>query len=260
MFVDSSLYGNKMYDVHFFNLKNFRHCFDCCTFWISLKDFGDENQRFATEIIKTLMSIGYTENTEFKIVKNDDFREATCFYEEVAEKIKNGDNELIFFSHSKGLSNEINESLLQWICAMYYFGLNFIDELSFWFLSGNTMNSCFYGFPFSHIKGCYLTDYNYFYAGTMYWVKTERVRRVLFNNKKNIEGISDRWYAETFPGNHVDSFCCLTHRGCDVMHNGFYHNFCQALKDYFERSKTPSKEVDDFFEYYNEMVKFIDLK
>ena len=255
MFVDYSQRDNKMYLVHFYNLKNFRHCFDCCTFWLSLKDFSEENQKYATELIKKLMEIGFLDNTEFKIVKNDEFREAPCFYDEVVGRIEGGENEWIFFAHSKGITNNINESVLQWVCAMYYFGLNFEEELTYQFCHLEVPRAAFYGFPFSYYEKIDLIDNDYLFVGTMYWIKTAQVRRIINANKGKIEKVADRCYAEDFPGNHVEPAYCKTHRGYAVIHNGFYDNFPAALSEYFERSNTPEEEINGFYEYYNNMIE-----
>ena len=63
------------------------------------------------------------------LAKNDKlFCEANFFYEEVAKKMNEYD--LVFYAHGKGMqTGKDEESIKHWICSMYYYCLNFMEEV-----------------------------------------------------------------------------------------------------------------------------------
>ena len=63
IYVNAEYEQSMIYDVHFYLLNHFKDNFDKYTFWLSLKNFNEENLEFASKIIKKLMTCGFTKNT-----------------------------------------------------------------------------------------------------------------------------------------------------------------------------------------------------
>ena len=259
IYVDSDYKNSKIYDIHFYNLKHFRYLFDKCIFWLSLKDFSCENLSFLSEIENKLIECGFSENVEIKIMKNDEYREALCFYDEILPMIKNGDKELVFFGHSKGLSNTYCESLLCWICAMYYYGLFFENEMNDAFSENG--GKIFYGFPLMLSERCSMAN-KYFFAGTLFWIRTDLAKKIIdcgnydfdFNCKRIINE-EKRCFAENFPGHFFPIEYCYTHKDCPVPDWDVYFYYWDMVKNYYYNSiEDGEDDLNGFLEYYNKML------
>lgn len=262
IYVDVAYRNSKIYDVHFYNLKQFRGCFDCCTFWLSLKDFSKENIEFASEIVCKLLNCGYLENTEFKMHENDVLREARCFDKEIFSHICGSVNEVVFFGHTKGLSNTFNDSVLVWITSMYYFGLNFKEDIDSAFYYGGVVGKAFYGFPLMKMSRpfCEWIRTPYMYAGTFYWTNTEKARRLKEFYGYELENISDRGYAETFPSNNFNFDNFYTHKEKILPSWDLYSYSRNGLEMYFGQYYEGDIEKKNFYEYYDKMISELNIE
>lgn len=210
IYVDTLYRGSKIYDLHFALLKRYSKIFDAATLYFSLKEINDENLCFARELAKRIIDCGFINDVEIKIRQNTTMREVDCFKEEVVGRIIDNVPELVFFTHTKGLSNEITDSLLDWICGMYYFSLGFIEDAEkslVYRALPDTENrgSIFYGFPLlkSRIEN-YLKE-RIFYAGTIYWIncgKAAQYNKAFGVNPEKDYIYGSRCFAEEFPGNY----------------------------------------------------------
>ena len=210
VYVDKEYKDSVIYDIHISNLRRYSNLFDCATLYFSLKEINEDNLSITRELTKKIIDAGFINGLEVKVKKNTPMREVECFKEEVISRIENNVEELVFFTHSKGLSNRLNRSLFRWICGMYYFGLNFNDEIRERFINRalpDTMNlgSVFYGFPLlnSNIRN-YLRN-KVFYAGTIYWIncpKAAQYNRCFNIDTKKEYTYGTRCFAEEFPGDY----------------------------------------------------------
>ena len=116
----------------------------------------DSNKDLMNKLKRIFVGLTNDDQTiTIKTEKNSLLREASTAYQYVYS-LENQYNGLTFFGHSKGLNNVIQEKLdkskrtspvgnfaniSEWIIAMYYFGLNFKDEML------NTLMNmkCYYG-------------------------------------------------------------------------------------------------------------------
>lgn len=210
IYVDTLYRGSKIYDLHFALLKRYSKIFDSATLYFSLKEINDENLEFARELAKRIIDCGFIKDVEIKIRQNTTMREVDCFKEEVVGRIIDNVPELVFFTHTKGLSNTLNQSLFRWICGMYYFNLNFIDEVERNLIYKpiyDTAHSSgiFYGFPLILLDiDNYLKNKTY-YAGTIYWINCAKAAQ--YNRCFNVDPKKDyiystRVFAEEFPGDY----------------------------------------------------------
>ena len=156
-----------------------------------------------------------------KLLENTPLREAKTFYDEVVDsKCDNKKCELIFFGHSKGYSNKINESVIDWIIGLYYLSLNFEGEATNSLLwNTERFNSLFFG-SFLLIKD---KEFNVFedsvYSGAFFWVNKCDIE----NNRERLPKIDNRFYAERFPYRAITALQskCSAHRGWGALYNLF---------------------------------------
>lgn len=183
-------------------LKENIHYFDKMLFVMSVNDLT--NIELINKGISWIMDVVSDREVEIKIQKNHSLCESKVFKEEILDKLDTL-NDLIYFGHIKGLgwfdgikdiNNVSRDSLLYWICGLYYF--NFIDV--------NEMENKLYGLTnlAELFYGSFLTQFDdgvYRYVGTHYWLNPmELERRVKKNEVKKIPNICNRYYAENFPG------------------------------------------------------------
>ena len=140
---------------------------------------------------------------EFKILQNDkELREVTFFKEHFIDELDKFEG-LVFFGHSKGGGSEMTGQISNWINLMYYYNLEFIDEIVD--KLSNDDESIFYGtFEFSQ-----LTDFNgtiketvfSWYAGSYFWMNTDKIKMYLKENNIDLTNyFKDRFSVEKFPG------------------------------------------------------------
>lgn len=265
VYVDSFYKESVVYDIHFENLKRYCGIFDSATIYLSLKVIDEENLDFARNLAKRIIDCGFIKDVEFKIRENTIMREVDCFKDEVIYRIINNVPELVFFTHTKGISNNLNLSLFKWICGMYYFNLNFMNEVEYSLVYKpiyDTANSSsvFYGFPLLYSTiGNYIKN-NVFYAGTIYWIncaKASQYNRCFDINPKTDYIYSTRCFAEEFPG---DYFLSVVSSGHFLKQNGefsLYDDFeLQMEKIYMNNSYI---DKNNFNNYCDEIQNSISL-
>lgn len=255
IYVDTAFRGSKIYDLHFALLKRYYKVFDCATLYFSLKEINYENLEFARELAKRVIDCGFIQDVETKIRQNTNMREVDCFKEEVVDRIINNVPEMVFFTHTKGLSNKLNQSLVNWICGMYYFSLELIGDVEsalIYRALHDTLNGggIFYGFPLlkSNIQN-YLRE-EIFYAGTIYWINCSKAAQ--YNKAFNVNPEKDyvygsRCFAEEFPGNNF--LGCLS-KGpfyANVETWSLYDGFDEQLNKIYEENGFELKNGFDSF-------------
>ena len=253
IYTDVNYKGSKIYDLHFENLKRYSNLFDATTLYFSLKEINDENMELVKEYTKRMVDCGYVKELETKIRLNTNMREVDCFREEVISRINNHVEEIVFFTHTKGLSNELNESLFRWINGMYYFSLNFSDEMEtrmiYRAIPDTFRGGCVvFGFPLleSNIEP-YLKN-KHFYAGTIYWINCAKVahyNRCFGINPDKDYIISTRCFAEEFPGDHFIA-PILGQHGCHGVNEKFslYSHFDDELEMFYNSYDSQEDRVN----------------
>lgn len=207
--------------IHLQCLRHYSHVFDEAFFVISVDDVN--NTDLIMDVERELLSIGF-KDVRFKVHKNNPYCESQVFFDEIAKKLDYLDG-LTFFAHTKGITNINNdeypiESIEAWIFGLYYFNLNFIDEVERMLI----YRTC-------RFYGAFLVDLtNYWakmflYSGTFYWLNAQRlVQDNMVGKIKLPTLITDRGFAETFPGSMYREYVT----GYLTSHNArylFYYNF-----------------------------------
>ena len=231
---------------HFNCLEHFSYLFDESIIVISSNtasenDIIEVKQRFSSVIKSKILT--------FKVSENNRYYEADTFKTEIIDNAAKLDG-ITFFAHNKGVSNVLDNSksktaILSWICALYYYGLNFIDEVEKYLCSDP--GTVFYG-PYL-MKENYIGNKNHiWYAGTFYWINTGR----LLKNCESIPEITDREYAEWFPGELFDGSRLKSHNGYILNDSDLYRNWLFFAKN----SALSEEEYNNFLSFKNKVSYF----
>lgn len=220
---------------HFRCLKYYSEVFDEAIIVIVCDDNLVED---ANEIKKKFIDILNTPNITFKIRQNNPYYEAGTFYDEIVDN-PTPYGGLTFFGHNKGVSNVFDEdksktAILSWICALYYYGLNFTDEVEKELCS--KPSSIFYG-PYLMQDSYIANKYHLWYAGTFYWVNSERLKR-----NRTIPVMCDREYAEWLPGEIGGIGTATSHGLIYLPDSDLYRNW----KYYARNCADSEKEYEDY--------------
>lgn len=234
----------QLYNFHFYCLKKLSDVFDTMQFVLCVDDENDIELIRAAE--ERLLKMHYTGKIIFDIVKNSDLRESETFKRCVVDKLQ--DNELVFFAHSKGLTN-LNKcniaNIYKWVGGMYYFnlGIKYFEEAISDLLNTKAIS---YG-TFPQLDENNLTNkYHWFYIGTFFWINTGKLYNYIKQNNIELPTLSDRFYSEEFLGNIYDL------GPYSQYNNGMYLiGACDFYKytDDFIKMLYSKEEIEDF-EYF----------
>lgn len=238
--IDEYLKKYRTMALHFVLLKMYSNVFDEAVFVLSLKKELMENTGLIKRFMNAIIDLGFY-NVRFKLEENTEFRECKTFKEEVVDN-KDNDGKLVFFGHSKGTTNEYNESLKRLICSMYYFNLNFPDE-ALKMLIGN--ESVYFGFPLLNAKWsepeatCVMPLYKYFFYGTFFWTNWTVLKEIMAHKGREYPKMASRFYAENFPANTIEFEMASTYkntyglsgRNLHYDFDGFLDEYCSYIDD-----------------------------
>lgn len=250
-YLTDELIDSKVYSIHLNCIKHYSDIFDEMIFVLSVDDVEKSEivKRFEHKII-TL--IGPACDITFDIHHNDEFRESSAFKKHVVEKLSDG--VLTFFAHGKGITNleKYDETeIYKWILGMYYYNLNYIDEVEFDLLQKKYMS---YGSFLTSNEHDTSTKYHWFYIGTFFWVNNLKIKSYIDFNGVEIPEMADRFYDEEFLSNIYD---CWPKRNAASHENKFLVNavdFYHFTSNYIEMLY--GKE-DGFSEFCEKMIYYL---
>jgi hypothetical protein len=195
----------KSYKIHKECLKIFKHVFDNAIFVITVNDL--KNNAAISNAVKWITDIEFDKEFDIKIEHNDSLCESKTFNDYVLKN--NNLNGMVFFAHNKGSNNFesdnpiINKySVFMWICGLYYYNLNFIEEVNGALCGKQFYPECMYGafLMEKDIDDDRLFLANYHYAGNFYWINIDYYRQLLMLNKINDIEATNPMFSEMFPG------------------------------------------------------------
>ena len=173
-----------VYEWHYKLLHQYSKIFDSIHIIINI----NEQLYFESDIVYRIKSklIDILDNNNIELTvefNNPNYREGEFYKKYVYEQLEKFKDTLIFFGHSKGVTNQsnydyINNSKL-WIYSLYYLNLNWIEEMKRKLV--DEPNYIFYG-------GLYFKDYrhnninNWFYSGSFHWVNPKRLLKYFKDN------------------------------------------------------------------------------
>ena len=195
--------------LHKLCLKDYINVFDESRFVITVNDLN--NKSLISDGFKWVSEITVGKKFSIKVKENTSLYEVDTFKEEILDNIDTL-RDYVFFAHSKGNSKNISvpsynkESVMRWVCALYYFSLNFIDEVEDRFCGHGRASEIFYGPLLTQYKDpsvspmLRLNKNNCFYQGTFYWINMRKLSNYLKEGIVKLPEIDDRYWAEMLPG------------------------------------------------------------
>ena len=183
--------------VHLAYLKHYHDIFDKALFIIVCDDIS--NLLLIEEFEKEIVDIGFV-NVEFRIMKNNPFREAEPFYEEVVKKMNDYTDYIVTWGHNKGVSSPYfyPEGLFNWLSVLYFGTMGLMKDCEQKMLSNYYGGEkYFYGALLVEGNG---TDINWMYSGSFFNFNPGSILKAINRNGKGFPVLSNRAYAEEFPG------------------------------------------------------------
>jgi lipopolysaccharide biosynthesis glycosyltransferase len=221
--------------------------FSSAIFRISVDDLNDNETVKAA--VDWVLSCGIKSNLCIKVVKNDKYREARTFFEEIVDRL--GDYESpVLFSHNKGGSHTSEphyENVCKWTAFLYYsifrnFGYVLHETKCHGILSG-----------YIPIRGAkkpwdysLLNKYAWHIPGTIWLVNPKLLLTYFKNNNIEIPSLSDYLSAEMFFGNIYD----IADRPVDrnyycVLFEGMVSKY--FIAEYFNPYECPHSELIRYY-------------
>lgn len=209
LYVGEDFETNIAYNIHKECLKQYIDIFDVIDFTICI----DKHLRkiFLPKAYEWINDLEFNKDIIINVIDNNHLREAKTFKEKIVDS--NTSKEFIFFAHSKGINNLRNqninhESILTWILVMYFYNLNFMNEVHNIFTGENRRPEIFYGSPLVIFNREAYPVYGHRscieYSGTFFWINGPR-----YYNGKITGAFPDivfggRDFAEQYPGYFCD--------------------------------------------------------
>ena len=182
--------------VHLAYLEHYHDVYDSAFFIVICDDVNDIGLISGFE--KRIVDIGFT-SVEFKVTENTLLREAKPFYEEIVLKMKEFDG-IVTWGHNKGVSSVYfyHEGIFNWISAMYYGTMGLMDDCEKKMVSNYYGGErYFYGAPLVEGNG---KEIPWIYSGTFFNMNPASIVRVMKVEGMEFPKLSNRAYAEMFPG------------------------------------------------------------
>ena len=256
-------------------LRKYSHIFDEARIFLSIDD--KNNYGLINKVEHLFIDLGFRGNVKFIIHQNDDFRESRIVKSEIADKLRDYGEDLIFFAHGKGYSNldtgYDKTSMMHWIIGCYYLSLEFAKEGTDLITGMNTF-STFGSFPLvmrgeKEMPGDYLTKdeqylgrikYHWCFSGTFFWLNPAKLYDHLAIFGQETPLIFDRYYSEKYLGNVMSYECNAT--GHNLMYlwgnNNMYND---GVAESCVRFLLHTDEAfDRYMAFYNEILNTVKEK
>ena len=248
--------------VHYMCLKKYISIFDEVRFTIAVDDLS--NSKLIVDGMHWIMSLGHTGKKSIRVVENTDLFEVDTFKHEFLDQYEHLDG-YVFFGHNKGTTNMARDSVtmtsvFRWICGMYFYNLEFMDEVEGLFSGRMRAPEVFYGTFLTyfskerqniiHAMPNNLSGLEY--SGTFYWINMPK-----YKNSRTMGIIKDvepdsRFFAEEYPGMFFERYAY----GCGMTsHNDAAFD---AIEYYWYRlDEERWSQVYDTLGNREEFIKFL---
>lgn len=235
------------YKLHLACFRHYFKMFDSGVFVISVDDLRDSELIKETE--KVIIDNSNINNIQFDVIQNDSLCEVNAFKKHIIG-YKPEYNEIIFFAHTKGLRifNDYpgwTEYYINWVLCLYFYSLNFTDEVEKKILGGiGGNNSAFYGpiMAFDSKEECK----GLFYPGTFYWVNINKIRNDEKNGLITIPNFCYRASVEDFPKIYNDT---------DITNTSHDNKYMEKAPYYYD-----VVDYDNLTDYYGNKDEYKSLK
>lgn len=273
LYITDDFFERKTNLCHLECLRHYIHIFDAVDFYLSIDDVN--NYELINKIEKTILDFNFGKDICFYIHHNDDYRESVIVKEQIADKLKTMDNEIVFFAHGKGYTNlEMYEetSMLHWLIGCYYLSLEFMDEVSELLDGGNTFIS--YGsFPLVLDKKSLPDDYlltnelylgrikyGWCYSGTFFWLYPDKLVSHMEIFRQEFPKLFDRYYSEKFLGNVMSYKSNATGHALKYLfpNNNMYNN--GVAEDCIRFLLGDDESISKYYDFFNKIINDVKEK
>lgn len=207
-----------IYRLHYECLTYYIKQFDEAIFYVTVDNLN--NKPLVNKLITWVSDICQDVPFDIKVRVNELPYEGKTLMTEIIEKRQQIEG-MVFFCHTKG-NTRVNvnfeelfqqemgtidtKSIIYWVLALYFYGLNFIDEAEYILYGGKRPSELFYGPILTQLKDqtsspmLRMNKGNCFYQGTFYWINTEKFSNYIDRKVIEIPKLDDRYWAEMLPG------------------------------------------------------------
>lgn len=275
LYVNDIITDNKSYEIHRLCLKHYKSVFDKMIFYICVNDLS--NIEIINDAMSWVSSICLDKHFEIKVRKNTYLCESNTFKEEILEKRQEYRDCFIFVAHSKNatrlsknldsISFEIDvveKSLINWCIAVYFYSLNFIDEMERMLLGVPRPSEIFYGSLLTQLKDptsspmLRMNVGNCFYSGCFFWINMNKFNNYLDKGIKSLPLIDDRFWLEMLPGvmggRHLYGDGCCSHN--DIALNDDF-NLYNSNEEIWEYIINILGNNDEYWQLNNNIIQQI---
>ena len=278
LYVNDIISDNKNYSIHKECLKYYKNVFDELIFYICVSDIN--NHEIINDAISWVNEICIGSKYDIKIRQNTCFCETETFKSEVIDNRERYKDSLVFITHTKNVTrlhkdlslnaypdengyDTIPESIIKWCIGMYFYNLNFPNEVEQKLIGCPLPAEIFYGtfltcFNKTTHSKFNMVKSNCFYVGTSYWINMNKFNNYIDEGKIKLPSIDDRYWFEALPG----VICDIKNYGDGLStHDRVY------ITDDFDLYKMNDEEwkyliyilgdQDEFWNLYNNVINSI---
>ena len=225
----------KYFTLHEKCLKRYSHIFDEATIVFAKEDKVTDEQIEAlkAEIIRLGLK-----NVTFVVRDNNANGECDTYRDFVVNE--DDFDGLVFYYHTKGMTHKFEGSMIDWVLALYFFNLEYIDDIET-ALKTHVISGIFK--VSDHEDGR-----DYIYSGNAFWFDNKKFHEKINAADPKLLMINNRWWCEGFAGKVVPS---------NKAHS--IGNFLTKWDDYKEcldhiKRCVGEDRTDKFLEFKNEIL------
>ena len=246
-FVPSEYKENIAIRMHLECLRRYSHIFDSAIFSIC---FENDDMSRAAEVEKDIMDCGVVKDVRFVLEENSPFTESIAIKKYILDRLEELDG-LVFFGHTKGVTNVKTfsydvDSKLKWVYSLYFYNLEFIDDVERNLIYCTPYIATFYGALRTTMDECK----HFHYPGTFYWINPKGLYNDVNSGLVTIPKLANRSFGESLPIIYETSDTChaVACYGQRWMYwYDLYHGNMDAVIKLFG-------EYDLFYRKYNEII------
>ena len=249
-FVPKEYKENVAIRMHLECLKRYSHVFDSAIFSIC---FEDNDMSRAEEVEKDLMDCGFIKDVRFVLVENSQLTESITLKTHIIDRLGDIDG-LVFFGHTKGVTNVKTfsydvESKLKWIYSLYFYNLEFVDEMEKNLLYSYPYISTFFG----ALRTTMDDGITFHYPGTFYWINPMNLYNDVKSGLVTIPKLANRAFSESLPLIYKTSNTCHA----VACHNQGWMEWYDLYNGNMDAVINLFGDEDLFFKNYNDISKQI---
>lgn len=265
LYCDDDFETNYANFVHKRCLQHYIGLFDEVRFTIAVDDLS--NDALIKKGIEWIFDLGHTGKKDIRIVENGEYFEVGTFKSEILDSADKLDG-AVFFAHNKASTNmvkdgTVNESILKWVIGMYFYNLEFVDEVEGFFTGKTRAPEVFYGaflsyFTKERTSMVHAMPNNHSgleYAGTFYWINMPKYRNSVKCGIIKTTEPDSRFFAEEFPGMFFERYaygCGMTSHN-DAIFDATEITFYNLSKRGWDYAISVLGDGDKFIEFINQI-------